>query len=135
MMILFFFWKSVAALLDINRKYCKMFYWFPNYLFYIDHGNTKFSYIYTIEMRKSSFWKTSKWNDARLIQTINKNNNKNNIKNKDRINKAFKGFSLSKKTLSSLYITKIFPFYTLILLPLTFFWLEQSTNTLKSKAS
>ena len=28
--------------------------------FYIDHGNTKFSYIYTIAKRKSSLWKSSR---------------------------------------------------------------------------
>ena len=54
---------------DVNQK-CKIFYCFSNHLFYIDHGNTKFSYIYTIEMWKSSLWKTSKWN-ASLIYTIN----------------------------------------------------------------
>ena len=63
---------------DLNKKYM-IFRWFPNHLLYIDHGNTKFSYIYTIEKRKSSLWKTSRWN-ARLICTINKNN-KNNSKN------------------------------------------------------
>ena len=62
---------------DVNQKYYTIFHWFPNHLFSIDDVNTKFSYIYAIEMRKSSLWKTSRWN-ARLIYTINKNNNKNN---------------------------------------------------------
>ena len=30
---------------NVNQKYCKIFYWFPNYLLYIDHRNTKFPYI------------------------------------------------------------------------------------------
>ena len=30
---------------DLNQKYYTMFYWFPNYLLYTDHGNTKISYI------------------------------------------------------------------------------------------
>ena len=56
---------------DINQK-CNIFYWFPNHLLYIDHGNTKFSYICTIEMRKSLLWKISRGN-AKLIYTNNKN--------------------------------------------------------------
>ena len=102
---------------DVNQKYCKMFYWFPNHFLYIDHGNTKSSCIYTIEMQESSFLITAKWN-ARLIYTFNKNNIKNNNnKNKDRITKAFKEFLLSETLLS---ITKIFLFHALtILLPLT----------------
>ena len=40
---------------DLNQKY--IFHWFPNHLLYIDHGNTKFSYIYTIEKRKAHFEK------------------------------------------------------------------------------
>ena len=82
-----------------------MFHWFPNHLLYIDNGNTKFSYIYTIEMRKSSLRKTSRWN-ARLIYTINKNNNKNNNKNQARITKAFEKFLVSETIL--FIITKIF---------------------------
>ena len=39
---------------DVNQKYYTIFHWFPNHLLYTDHGNTKFSYIYTTEMRKSS---------------------------------------------------------------------------------
>ena len=64
---------------DVNQKCYLIFYCFPNYFLYIDHGNTKFSYIYMIEKRKSSLWETSRWN-ARLMYTINKNNNKNNNK-------------------------------------------------------
>ena len=63
---------------DINQK-CNIFYWFPNHLLYIDHGNTKFSYIYMIEMWKSLLWKISRGN-ARLICTNNKNNKKAIIK-------------------------------------------------------
>ena len=37
---------------EVTQK-CKIFHWFPNHVFYIDHGNTRCSYIYTIEMRKS----------------------------------------------------------------------------------
>ena len=36
---------------DVNKKY-KTFYWFPDHLLYIDHGNTKFSYVNATEMRK-----------------------------------------------------------------------------------
>ena len=68
---------------DVNQKY--KFHWFPNHLFYIDHRNTKFSYIYT------------RWT-ASLIYTINKNNNKNNNKNKAR--KTFEKFPLNEKKLS-----------------------------------
>ena len=53
--ILFFFCKSAANLFMWRKqKYYTIFHWFPNHFLYIDHGNTKFSYIYTIEMRKSS---------------------------------------------------------------------------------
>ena len=121
---------------DVNQKYYTIFHWFPNHLLYIDHGNTKFSCIYTIEMRKSSLWKTSRWN-ARLIFTINKNNNKNNNKNQTRIIKAFEKFLLSKKMIS--IITKIFLLYTLNdIASLNFFkfcWFKQSINTLKFKVS
>ena len=95
---------------DVNQKYYTIFYWFPNHLLYIDHGNTIFLYVYTIEMRKSSLWKTSRWN-ARLIYTINKTNNKSYNKNQTRITKAFEKFLLSERILS--IITKIFLFYTL----------------------
>ena len=71
---------------DVNQKYYLIFHWFPNHLWYIDHGNTKFSYIYAIEIRKSSLGKTSRSN-SRLIHTINKNINNN--KNQARITKAF----------------------------------------------
>ena len=116
---------------DVNQKYYMIFHWFANHLFYIDRGNTKFSYICTIEMRKSSLWKTSRWN-ARLIYTINKNNNKNNNKNQARITKAFEKFLVSETILS--IITKIFLLCTLN--DIAFFnffkfcWFEQSINTL-----
>ena len=57
-------------------------------------------------MRKSSLRKTSRWN-ARLIYTINKNNNKNRA----RITKAFEKFLVSETTL--FIITKIFLLCTL----------------------
>ena len=41
---------------DVNQI-CNMFYWFPNHSLYIDHKNTKFSYIYAIKMQKGSLWK------------------------------------------------------------------------------
>ena len=86
-------------------------------------------------MRKSSLWKTSKWN-ARLIYTINKNNNKNN-KNQARITKAFEKFLVSNTILS--IITKIFLLCTLNnIASFNFFkfcWFEQSINTLKFKVS
>ena len=50
-------------------------------------------------MRKSSLRKTSRWN-ARLIYTINENNDKNNNENQDKITKAFQKFLLSKIILS-----------------------------------
>ena len=94
------------------------------------------SYIYTIEMRKSSLRKTSRWN-ARLIYTINKNNNKNNNKNQARITKAFENFLVSETILS--IITKIFLLCTLNdIASFNFFkfcWFEQSINTLKFKVS
>ena len=65
---------------DANQKYYITFHWFQNHLLYINHENTKFSYICAIEMRKSLLWKTSRWS-ARLISTNNKNNNKNYNKN------------------------------------------------------
>ena len=60
-------------------------------------------------MQESSPLKTSKWN-ARLIYTINKNNNKSNNKKQARITKAFEKTLLSEKILS--IITKIFLLYT-----------------------
>ena len=83
---------------DAYQRYFKIFHWFSNHLLHIDHGNIKFSYIYTIEMQKSSLWKTTRWN-AKLIYYINKNNNKNNIKNQDRITRAFEKFPLSETIL------------------------------------
>ena len=46
--VLFLFWKcGVTLLMWRNQKYYKIFHWFPNqFLLYIDHRNTKFSYIY-----------------------------------------------------------------------------------------
>ena len=96
---------------DLNQKYYKICYWFPNHLLDIDHGNTKFLYIYTTEMGKSSLWKTSRWK-ARLIYTTNKSNNKNDNKNQDWITKAFEKFLLREK-IFIYYITKIFLLYTL----------------------
>ena len=78
---------------DAHQRYFKTFHWFPNHLLHIDHGNIKLSYIYTIEMRKSSLWKTSRWN-ARLIYTINKNNNNTTNKKQYRITKALQNFLL-----------------------------------------
>ena len=97
-----FFSESVQLLCsrEVNQRYFKIFYWLPNHLLHIDHGNIKFLNIYTIEMRKSSLRKTSRWN-ARLIYTINKNNGKNNNKNQDSITKAFEKFILSQ-TISSI---------------------------------
>ena len=118
-----------------NEKYYKIFHWFQNHLLYINYRNTKFSYIYTTEMRKSWIWKTSRWN-ARLIDTINKNNSKNNNKNQAKITKAFKKFILSETILS---IIKIFLLYTLNDIASfkfsKFFWFWQSINTMTFKAS
>ena len=104
---------------DINEK-CNRFYWFPNHLLYIDHGNTKFSYIYTIKMRKSPLWKTWRWN-PRLIYTINKNNKNNNNNNQDRQdNQSFWKISSKRKNFIY-YITKnFFCAHLTKLLPLTF---------------
>ena len=81
---------------DVNQKH-KILSCFPNHFRYIDHGNTKFSYIYTAEMRKKLTLKNFKM-ESRLIYAINKNNNKNN-KNEDRITKAFEKFLLSETIL------------------------------------
>ena len=82
-----------------------------------------FSHLSKTECKK----KTSRLN-ARLINTINKNNNKDNNKKKDMITKdiiygsvynifvitiAFKGFLLSETLLSN--ISKIFLFYALMI--------------------
>ena len=121
---------------DVNQKYYKMFHCFPNHLLYTNHGNTKFSYDYTIEMRKSSLWKILRWN-ARLIYTINKNNNKNNNKNQARITKTFEKFLVSEIILA--IITKIFLLCTLNdIASFNFFkfcWFEQWINILKFKVS
>ena len=94
-----------------------------NHLLYIDHGNIKFSYIYTIEMRKSSLRKTSRWN-AKLIYTVNKNNTKKQQK-PGHDNKSF----FSKRKNFIYHITKIFLLYTLIHIAffnfLKFLWFEQ----------
>ena len=95
---------------EVNQKY-KIFHWFPNYLFYINHGNTKFWYVYTKEMRKNPLWKTSRWN-ARLVYTINISSNKNNNKSQARITKALEKFPLSEKKIIY-YVTKTFLLRTL----------------------
>ena len=105
---------------DVNEKYSKLFLWFLNYLLHIDHGNIKFSYIYTIEMRKNSLWKTSRWN-GRLVYTFDKNNSKNNNKKQDRVTKAFEKFLLSETILS--------------INNLNFLWFKQSIITQTFKAS
>ena len=119
-----------------NQKYYTILHWFPNHLLYIDHGNTKVSYIYTIEMRKSSLWKTSRWN-ARLIYTINKSNNENNNKNQASITKALEKCLVSTASLS--IITKIFLLCTLNdIASFNFFkfcWFGESINALKFKVS
>ena len=113
---------------DVNQK-CKIFHWFPNHVFYIGHGNTRFSYVYTIEMRKSPLWKTSRWN-ARLIYTINKNNKKkNNNQNQVRITKAFEKFTLSEKNLSIIWLKYFFCTHWTIFLPLTFSNFVDSNNS------
>ena len=65
-------WRKSKILYDISLVPKPFVIYWP--------GNTKFPYIDTIEMRKGSLWKTSRWIE-RLIYTINKNNNKNNNKN------------------------------------------------------
>ena len=121
---------------DVTQKYYSIFHWFPNHLLYTDHGNTKFSYIYTIEMRKSSLRKAWRWN-ARLMYTINKNNNKNDNKNQARITKAFEKILVSETILS--IITEIFLLCTLNDTASSnffkFCWFKQSINTLKFKIS
>ena len=97
-----FCFSSESVQLHCSRdvdQICNISYWFPNHLLYIDHRNTKFLYIYTIKMRKSSFWKKWRWN-ARLIYTITKNNKSNSNKNQNRITKAFEKFLLSETVLS-----------------------------------
>ena len=78
-------------------------------------------------MRKSSLWKTSRWN-ARLIHTINKNNNKNNNKNQDRITKAFEQVLVGETTLSIISLKYFFCTCLTILLPLTFSNFFDSNN-------
>ena len=101
MNILLFFCKCAATLLMWRKLYDislvpKLFslYWLWKYQIFI----------------LSSLWKTSRWN-ARLIYTINKNNNKS--KNKTR--PVFESFwkVSSKQNNFIYYITKIFPLYTL----------------------
>ena len=96
-----------------------MFYWFSNHLPYIDHENTKFSYINTMEMRKSSLWKTSRWH-ARMIHTISKNNNKANNGNQDRIIKAFEKLPVREIILSIAELKYFICTHLTILLLLTF---------------
>ena len=51
MNILLLFRKCAAICShDVNQKYYKTFYWFPNHVLYIDHGNTNLLYSYTVEM-------------------------------------------------------------------------------------
>ena len=139
--ILFFFCESVQLLWprDVNQEYFKIFHWFPNHLLHINDGNINFSYIYPIKMRKSSLWKISRWN-ARLIYTINENNNKSYNKNQDRIIKAFQNFLLNKTILSNKQSKYFFFMHFFIhdIASFNFFkfsWLEQSINILKFKAS
>ena len=126
-------YKILAWSLLENQKYFKIFPWFSNHLLHIDHRNITFSYIYTIEMWKSSLWKTSRWN-AKSIYTINENNNKNNNKNQDRITKPFekaKQFYLSNNWNILWYtFSDITPFNLF-----EFSWFERSVNALKVKAS
>ena len=86
-------------------------------------------------MRKSLLWKTSRWN-ARLIYSINENNNKNNNKNQVRINKASEKFPPSEKNLSIIKLKYFFCTHLIILLPLTFsnFVILAIHHTLKFKA-
>ena len=117
---------------DVNQKYYTIFHWFPNHLLYIDHGNTKFSYD-----RDAKKLTLKNVNMKCKTYTINKNNNKNNIKNQARITKAFEKFLVSETILS--IITKIFLLCTLNdIASFNFFkfcWFEQSINTLKFKVS
>ena len=75
-------------------------------MLYIDHGNTKFSYD-----RDAKKLTLKNVNMKCKTYTINKNNNKNNIKNQARITKAFEKFLVSETILS--IITKIFLLCTL----------------------
>ena len=121
---------EVICSCDVNQKYT-IFQCFPNYVIHWP-WKYQFANIYMTEMRKSSLWKTSRWN-ARLIYTINKNNNKNRA----RITKAFEKFLVSETTLS--IITKIFLLCTLNdIASFNFFkfcWFEQWINILKFKVS
>ena len=105
---------------DVNQI-CNIFYWFPNNLFYIDHRNTKFLYICTIKMRKSSLWKNWRWN-ARLIYTIKPGQDKQSF---------WKIFSERNNFIY--YITKMFLLCTLnYIASFNFFWFEQSIKSLIS---
>ena len=68
--------------------------------------------------------------------TINRNNNKNNNKNKDMITKAFKEFGILSSVIWLKYL--LFTYWREIVSFIKFSefsLLEQSTNTLKLKAS
>ena len=76
--------KSLQLIMWRKSKVLYDFHWFQNHLLYTGHGNTKCSYIYTIEMRKSSLWKTSRWNalyTVNKIYIVNESNNESNNKN------------------------------------------------------
>ena len=60
-----------------------MFHWFPNYLLYIDHGNTKFAHFYDREAKKLIL---------KIFQMeckADSNENKNNNKKIDLDNQRF----------------------------------------------
>ena len=94
---------------DANQKYYKIFYWFPVHLFYIGHGNNKFSYIYTIEIRKCLLWKTSRWNARRYLLLIKIT--KTIIKTRIGKPKLLENFPFKCNNFIY-YITKIFTLYT-----------------------
>ena len=75
--------------------------------------------------------------NARLLNTIKKNNKKNNDKNKDIISKALKEFLVSETLLSVIWLKYFFfTFWREIAFFITFYkfsLLEQSTNTLQLK--
>ena len=55
-----FFFSEILQLscsCDVNQKYYTTFHWFQNHLLYIDHGNTKFSYIYAKKCETAHFEK------------------------------------------------------------------------------
>ena len=120
--------------LDLCQK-CNIFNWFANHLLYIDHGNTKFSNIYTIKMRTSSLWKTWRWN-AMLIYTIQKIIKTTIIKTRT----GYPKFLISSKWNNFIcYITKTFVLCTLNCIAsfnfFKFFRFKQSINTLEFKSS